>query len=646
LFSALLLAAASTVALEEPAFAQSQRPFSETIVVTGRSEPADSISFETRHALDSEAVAQVDAASVDEILRRLPAVHLPVNSRGETIAFMRNAAERQVAIFYEGADINVPWDNRLDLSMIPAGLIGTARSAAGPLAPHYGVNALGALSLSPARGWRGKAAYGTGDRFDADLAAPLGPLTLGASYTRRDGAPLSDNANLPYSQDGRDLRTNTDRELASVFGRVDGQAGAHGLSLTAFHVWGSKGIAPESNQESGSRFWRYPDLRHTLVVGNIQSRLGDTTELDSTAWYQRFDQTIDSYSSAEYDLVDSRELGEDRTWGVRELLKHRAGPAMFVGSFNFLQSTHRQTELGYDAGIPPSDPAETLLYKQRSWSVGGELEYDFSPALRGEIGAGYDVVDYLRTGDKPPVKNARDWTGRAALVFDAGNGWHLRGAIGRKMRAPTMRERFGEGINRFMPNPDLKPEQIVTAEIGAEWRGRHGGFYVIPFIQDLKNTIDQRRVGSLRQRINLEGSTVEGIEVGGNWRPHDYLALTANTTWTHVRRKNAAPGELNRIAEKPALLANLTASYSHPNGFGTAIEAQHYGRAYSVDSSGELAPLHRSTSVNWRVSYGFEAGNQPLEVFFHIENIGDTLIEPQLGLPAPGRMVRIGIRID
>ena len=640
-----LYTAASALAVGQPACAQSQGAFSETIVVTGRSEPVDSASFETRNALDSERVVQIDAASVDEILRRLPAVHLPVNSRGETIAFLRNAAERQVAIFYEGADINVPWDNRLDLSMIPAGLVGAVRSAAGPLAPHYGVNALSALSLSPATGWHGRAAIGTGDSFDAEFAAPLGPVLLGASYTTRDGAPLSTDANLPYSQAGGELRTNTDRELASVFGRVNGQAGAHGLSFTAFHVWGNKGIAPEGNLEAGARFWRYPDLRHTLVVANVQSQLGETTELDSTAWYQRFDQAIDSYSSAEYDLIDSRELGKDRTLGLRELLKHRAGPAMFVGSFNYLQSTHHQTQIGYEAGFPSSDPSGRLLFKQRSWSVGGEMEYDFGPALRGEIGFGYDVVNYLRTGDKPPVKDARDWTGRAALLFDAGNGWQLRGALGRKMRAPTMRERFGEGINRFMPNPGLKPEQIITAEIGAEWRGRLGGFHVIPFIQDLKNTIDQRRVGSLRQRINLEGSTVEGIEVGGNWHPHDHLSLTANATWTHVRRKKSAPGELNRIAEKPALLANLTANYSHPSGFGTAIEAQYYGRAYSVDSTGGLAPLPRSTSFNCRLSYRVKTGDRPFELFLHVENIGDTLIEPQLGLPAPGRMVRFGIRI-
>ena len=108
-------------ALAAPAIAADRLVVSETIVVTGRQEPMGASSFETRHGLDIGKIDPLRAASADEIVRRLPAVHVPVNSRGEAIAFVRNAAERQVAIFYEGADINVPLDNRLDLSLVPDG---------------------------------------------------------------------------------------------------------------------------------------------------------------------------------------------------------------------------------------------------------------------------------------------------------------------------------------------------------------------------------------------------------------------------------------------------------------------------------------------------------------------------------------------
>lgn len=644
LCSATLCGGSGTVFAASPS-AVAQINFSETIIITGTEEPVAAPSLETRHGMDSERVKLIDAASADEILRKLPSVHLPTNSRGEAIAFMRNASERQVAVFFDGADINIPWDNRLDLSLIPAGFVSSVRSAAGPLAPHYGVNALGALSLAPVTDFRANIAYGTGDRFDASFSSPLGPAVLGGSYTRRDGDPLSDEADLPYSQPGKKLRTNTDRELGSIFGRITGAFGAHNVSLSAFHVEGEKGIAPESNRASGARFWRYPDVRHSLISANVRSALGASTELNSVVWYQRFGQTINSYADARYDAIQSRQVDRDRTWGIREFFKHRSGPLVFAGSFNFLESTHRQRDIKYRDGRPPAVLPDRLLYKQRNWSVGGEVEYDLSANLKAEIGLGYDVVDYVRTGDKPPVKKAQDWTGRAGLVFEPGDGWRLRGALGRKMRAPTMRERFGEDINRFMPNYDLKPEQILTAEIGVEWRGESGGFYVIPFIQDLDNTIDQRTVNSLRQRINLKGSTVKGVEMGADWRPHPFVTLSGDATWTRVRRKDSSEGELNRIAEKPSLIAGLMADYRNPTGFSTGFEGRHYGRAYSADPSGVLVPLKRSTSFNWRMSQSLPFRQREFEVFLHINNIGDVLIEPQLGLPAPGRSVLIGLRI-
>ena len=650
-----LLAAAQEVPAAEKE--EEGIPLSETIVVTGRREAALAASFETRHALESAEVAALGAANVGEIARRLPSAHLPVNSRGERIVFLRNAGERQVGLFYEGAAINVPWDNRLDLDLLPAALVGGARLAAGPLAPHYGVNALGAVSFSPrdaGDGLRATLAAGSRDRREGEVFVPLldgrgggAELALGGSHAQRDGDPLSDEADLPFFQSSDKTRTNSDTRLSSLFGRVGGElgGGAHRLGLTAFHAWGRKGIAPEGDRASGARFWRYPEVAHTLVVANAKSRLGDGVELDSAAWAQQFGQTIDSYINANYDTVATRQVDRDRTYGVRELVRHEMGPLTLVGSANLLVSTHRQRDIPYSGGNPPATLPAALLYRQRNWSIGAEAEYAFSDRLVGEAGIGWDEVDYLRTGDKPPIADARGWTGRAGLVFDAGSGWRLRAAAGRKLRMPTMRELFGQALNRFLINPDLRPERIATFELGAEWRGRGGEIFVIPFVQDVKDTIDQHNVGPLRQRINLEGSTVRGVELGGAWRIDPVWSLSGNATWSRVRRKDAPTEAINRLAEKPALLARARLDYVHPGGFSTALEAEHVGRAWSADAGGTLRPLERSTSFNWRAGYGFEAAGAKAELFLHVDNITDTLVEPQLGLPAPGRAIRLGFRV-
>ncbi|HEY0130502.1 MAG TPA: TonB-dependent receptor, partial [Allosphingosinicella sp.] len=117
-------------------------------------------------------------------------------------------------------------------------------------------------------------------------------------------------------------------------------------------------------------------------------------------------------------------------------------------------------------------------------------------------------------------------------------------------------------------------------------------------------------------------------------------------TWARVRRRSPPPAQSNRIAEKPSLLARARIDYAHASGVSTRLEAEHVGRAYSTDPDGALVPLKRSTSFNWRLAYALPFRNKGFELFLHVDNVADTFIEPQLGLPAPGRSFRVGLRLD
>jgi iron complex outermembrane recepter protein len=449
--------------------AQSQPPLSiEESVLVVTAPPSTRASFETQRDLSANDVAALRADTTDELLRRLPSTQVAVNSRGEAIAFVRNASERQVGVFYDGAAINVPWDNRLDLSLFPAALVGEVRLAAGPLAPHYGVNSLAAISLLASNGEDDSPSALAVEQGDAGLlngSAVFGfnhaatDFTLGVSASHVDGEMLSGDARLPFSQDAA-LRTNTDRDLAAFFARASFTSGVHDVSITAFHVDAEKGIAPESDRASGARFWRYPALEHSLGVLNITTGLGDGAELSSAVWIQRFAQQIDAFETVSYSAIDARQIDEDLTLGIREMLTRQFGHATLVASFSVLDSTHEQRDINYVAGIPPATLPEPLNYAQRNWSMGGEFEYAFTQNFIAEVGIGYDRVEYVETGDKPSIDDAEGLSGRVGLIWAPTEEWRLRAAIGRKIRAPTMRELFGQALNRFLINPDLAPERM------------------------------------------------------------------------------------------------------------------------------------------------------------------------------------------
>jgi len=629
----------------------------ETLFVTA---PADQLFgpiSETHHRLEPATIENLRADSADQLVRRLPSAHVPTNSRGESLVYLRSAGERQVAAFFDGALLNVPWDNRFDLGIFPASIIHSITTATGTLSPQYGVNALGAVAIFPHsaattddRGWLDLRA-GTQHSYgvDAAVVAAAGNLSaLGAGVLRtRDGFALSGEADIPFHQYSDDTRTNTDAETASAFVRAESQFDGGELAGTLLMSRTEQGIAPEGYRETGARFWRYPEIETLMGILNGDMALGDASELRGAAWVQHFEQTIDSYEDDSYRTIADREEDRDRTYGARAILTSALGPAQVTGSVNYLRSEHRQRDIGFDAGGPPAVLPAALTYEQQTGSIGVDLEYPLRDALTLELGLGEDWVDYVETGDKPPIEEFFEPVARLGLAWEPNETTRLRGAVGRKSRMPTMRELFGTAINRFLINPDLQPEKITTAELALDYEGPDPTFSLILFGQDVDDTIDQRQVGSLRQRVNLEGSWVLGVEFAGTAEITPAWHLRGNLMAARTRRKEGPEDTSDRLPERPSVLARLALDYERPDGARAGAEIEHTGRAYSLDENGELVPLEISTQLNLYASYplGNLHGGPASEVYLRVQNLTDTYVEPQLGLPAPGRTIFGGLRL-
>jgi iron complex outermembrane receptor protein len=628
----------------------------EHILVTGVRDADPRPIAGTQNVLSPQAVARFDASSGAEILRHMPAVHVPTNSRGESIVFLRNAGERQVAVFLGGAMLNVPWDNRFDMSMLPGHLVGSVLSASGPIPASYGANTLGAVNvLLP--DYRGGGSFISewgeqgAQRHEGIWSGSLnGVQVLGAgSYVGQDGEPVADRTRMPFFQSNPDRRTNTDRELLSFAGRAGFEVENGRVDATFIFSDGEKGIAPESHLASGNRFWRYPE--HRLAQGNLHANIdfSQRVNLTASAWVQDFRQTIDQYTNATYSSVLDREEGEDRTYGTRGILTSRLGDRSQVAlSYNLLISTHVQRDTRLVDGALPLTLQPWFTYRQRAISFGADFEHHFTDALVGELGGGVDWLAYTRTGDKPSIPDFVEPTVHGGLGLDLSDQWRLRVGAGYKTRSPTMRELFGVALNRFLLNPDLTAEHVITVEAAAEWTGANASFAAIPFAQFVDNTIDQRNVGALRQRINLRGSEIFGVEISGMMKLSEEWTVTGNLTASHVRRLRSTATESVHIAEKPALLAGLSIDYTGASGFAAGVEIDRTGRAYSANAEGTLVPLEVSTQLNVRLAFNLDRAFTVLpwsQIYARADNLTDAVVEPQLGIPAAGRWIKAGFRI-
>ena len=630
------------------------------IVVQGQE--ADAKAPFTVQRVQAADIERQDAADVSELAKLIPATHVATNSRGQTILYFRNAGDRQVGQFFDGALLNIPWDNRVDISLIPSSVIGEVTVAKGVVPVEYGMNVIGGAVNFQSRtldatgqktevsGQVGTAAYrhasathlGRTERWD---------YTAAVQYTERGDLPLPKEANLPFSQPQADRRTNTDRQLLSGFARASYRFdGGTQFAITATHVDAEQGVAPESNLNpslTGVRYWRYPLWRKSVLIASGQTTLGNRTSIRGAAWGSRFAQDINQYQTVDYDAFDEIQEDRDVTGGFR-LIGTRALPAgTLVLSANGLTSRHDQTNIAFDEGEEQA-PSESS-FQQHLLSIGGEYEVSLTPRLTTTLGASFDRSIMADTGPFPERDPFTSVGLTLGFAYDLNDTYRLRVSGGRKGRSPTMRELYSGALGKFVPNPDLQPVTAWIGEVGVERRGTRLSGSATAFLNRVANTIDQRTFESgpnegLEQRINLDGSRVYGVETTARWMISEALLFDGHLMWTKPR--GLSDDGTQPLEEKPVWLGTGSLTYDLPFGLSLMAQGRYVAGTQARNEQNVYVELPSSLVLDARLSYSIDQWVQPFgsgELFARVDNITDEARFLQLGLPGPGRLIRTGV---
>jgi iron complex outermembrane receptor protein len=651
--------AGETTSLRLTLFSQSYS-LNEIVVLDERGGTTRSVS--TVQRIEPQAIERQDAADVSELAPLVPATHVQTNSRGQTILYFRNAGDRQVGQFFDGALLNIPWDNRVDISLIPASVVEGITVTKGVPSVRYGANVLGgAVNFqsrtldAPGRQTELKAALGTAEQRRATVTH-LGrtdrwDYTAAVQYTERGDQPLPDGANLEFNQPRADRRVNTDRQLVSGFGRAsyrfDG-GGQMGVSL--LHVDAEQGVAPEGNAtKPQTRYWRYPLWQKTTLITSGRGSVGTNTSIRGAAWGSRFAQDIADYRSVAYDTLNQVQQGRDLTGGLRLIGSQNLPVGTLTLALNGLTSRHEKGTVF--SGQTDAEPDSTTTFQQHIFSAGLEYEAQVHSRMEVSAGANLDGADYPQTGPFPERDPFYAWGLTSGLRVDVADGWALRGAAGRKSRFPTMRELYGAAIGKFVPNPNLKPVTAWIGEVGFEHRSP--SFFVgsAAFLNRVRNTIDKRTIqegpnAGKEQRINLEGARIYGVETRVRWTPTEPLVLDGNVTWSHSRGFTD-DGETQKLDEKPGLLGTGTISYDFPVGLSVMGQARYTGNVYARNEQNEFVtlPSSPSTVLDARLSYELSSVTDLVDgrVYLRGENLTDEVVFIGLGLPRAGRSFRVGL---
>jgi iron complex outermembrane recepter protein len=606
------------------------------------------------------SIVRADAASVAGLARLVPSAHVQTNSRGESLIYLRNSGERQVAVFLDGALLNVPWDNRVDLSAIPSSILGGIKVTQGAASVLFGPNVPGGVVSLASRSLDRDGALteftavggsGRSSRVEGMYIDRKGESTFlfAGGFNRSSGLTVAGNAELPFGQSGSKLRTNTDRRTAHGFARWSHSGERTQVGVSLLHVAAAKGIAAEGHLDPSVdrvRYWRYPDWRMSMLSVSLVSSLRDELTIRGSGWGTLFAQGIDQFVSQSYERVGESQKDRDRTGGLRLVAERRLGSVIWRTAINGLVSSHRQR----DASLQGGSLEETLAsrYRQTTWSLGSEFESRLAPMSVAILGVNLDRMSTPATADKPARGPTTAWGATATLNTHVRDGWELHATIGRKVRFPTMRELFGTALRRFLINEALRPESAWLADAGMTREWGSGRLEITAFLNRTKRTIDQTNVDvggeTFRQRVNLDGSRVLGLEFLGFVRPAAGLRVDFAATVTDPR----VTGDPDRdvLTEKPDMLANIAVTYQPGPGSLLSVESVYTGLAFGLRQDNTLERLPRVLQFHLRGSVRhYTAGGLFGELFVRLNNLTDRAVVPQLGLPGPGRTVQLGLSV-
>jgi iron complex outermembrane receptor protein len=638
------------------------------IVVQAR-KPITTVGGASAVLLRLDSLALPPAPSLELVLRELPALHVRRNSRGEAEISARGSDSRQVAVLLDGVPLTLAWDGRADVSVIPATAPQRIQYTRGLSSMLYGPNVLGGIveisvgrsllqppqaSAQVTSGFDHVGGFGGGASLTLPSQNDAGSwlIRAGLGYAETPGQPLARGVSEPAPV-ATDLRRNTDSRSVDGFAsvRFHSNSGAWAsFSGSSFHA--ERGIAAELGVEN-ARFWRYPRVSRTVAVvaagtGDRAGIFGGAGDLEASVGLDLGQTDIDSYTSRTYTVPSGFEDGRDRGLTLRLLGDHTLGPR------GELRAAFTVSDIRHDEVLP----TEEARYRQRLWSVGGEAvwrvieEGSGISSLRVSLGGAYDVGQTPESGGREPLGTLSEWGARLGFTMAVrGGGTLVHGGLSRRARFPTLRELYSAALDRFAPNPGLRPENLLAMEVGVTTRLGAGEVQAVVFRHRLNDAVVRVTLPDRRfMRVNRDRLHSRGIELLASHAAGP-VSISGDLTLQDVDLTDPEAGATNRPENLPEVFGSVRVGFPLWLGVRATTTVAYTGSQFCIDPGtgldtelGAGTVLGGDVTRAWRLRRGAGVFSW-LETRLSVDNLGNIALYDQCGLPRPGRLLQFQVRL-
>jgi iron complex outermembrane receptor protein len=277
----------------------------------------------------------------------------------------------------------------------------------------------------------------------------------------------------------------------------------------------------------------------------------------------------------------------------------------------------------------------------------------------------YDAATTPETGGKESLGRVDAWGWRGGATVLASDALRLHASVSRRSRFPALRELYSGALNRFQPNPNLKPEQLTGAELGATFgdagvtNAGLGGFtfQAVGFHHRLKDAVVRTTVPNTRLfvRVNRDEIRSTGTELLGTWHssadPGRSVSLTGDLLAQRVRVHDDSARAERRPEHQPEVRGSLELGVPLPALVRAFAGVRYTGTQYCVHpDEGNQVRLGGQTEGNLAVERSWNVGRgagvfSMLRTVLALDNVTDRTVYDQCGMPQPGRTLRLSVQL-
>ncbi|MCV6547159.1 MAG: TonB-dependent receptor [Cohaesibacter sp.] len=603
----------------------------EPIVISAGRLPVEAAKVGRSHSiLSGETLEKHQTRYVADALREVPGLSVSRTGSfgGLTQIRMRGSEGNHVLVLIDGIEVSETSQGEYDFGSLQVADIERIEVLRGPQSALYGSNAMaGVIHIITKDGRRegrevtARTEYGSDNTMLASLAARGGgetfDLAVSGSFRKTDGFNISD---FGTEKDG-------DRNVT-----LNGKFNWDLSDQVAFHA-SMRHV--DRNSDTDNQDFRFPaQPTQGLVIDTASYTKTKEFYVGTGLDVALFDDQLLQTSRFEYSEVKREGMGSSKygNSGERFHASHQASLSFDTPSF--ANAKHRVTtafEWEHETYTNDFPFASSQIPTQTRDLFGYVAEY------RGEFWESLFVGGALRFDQNDKFEDAVTYNADIAYLIDRTNT-RFHASIGSGVTNPTFSEQFGYTPDRFIGNPNLKPEENFGWDIGIEqsFFDERAKIDVTYFNERLKNEIFTRYTPTfMSSPQNMDGTSKrQGIEIAANAQVSD--ALSVRGSYTYLLSEEATG--LKEV-RRPKHSASMGVNWSFWDGKANLFADAIYRGSVEDNEFVNATPRRRTTLDDYVLinAGGDYQLTDTVKAFARVENLLDTKYEEVFGFNTQGR---------